>query len=165
MSSNAKAPADSGKWEDLLTGLINRVVDPSRRFLDCGAGWYPILADLESKLAATAPDTELAFIGESDGELVVALLSDNLSVEELVRDAAARAARTCEFSGGSGVVMDGPAGRRVLNPSLASEEWRVASDLLLRCSDEHSAHLASLLIECREALRAAISLHSKHSNS
>lgn len=152
MTLHIVAPVDAGPWEFQLVALLSRVVDPSMRYVDCGPGWYPVLAELEQQFAIRRPDARLSSIGETDGTLVVMVLGADVVTDEIVAAAVARAARTCELTGTAGVAMLGPSGRRVLNPATAPAGWRIAPHPLPHDAADQNQILLELLVDMRSRI-------------
>jgi hypothetical protein len=152
MTLHIAAPVDSGPWNDLLVALLARVVDPTLRYVDCGPGWYPLLAELEQELAAKRPDTRLSGIRERDGDLVIAVVEGDDTTDAIVGAAVARAAQTCELTGAAGLAMLGPSGRRVLNPATAPTGWRIAPQPLQHDANEQNRLLLDLLVDMRSRI-------------
>ncbi len=91
-----------------LEFLLERIPEDWARTLDVGAGWFPLLANLDRQLAALAPNYVLyqckskygslrfyADPGREDGDTVVVF-------EETISAAEAASATTCEECGRSG---------------------------------------------------------------
>lgn len=57
-------PDDAGDYAEALTALLGRIPDGWGRWIDCDAGWYAILADLEAKLSALDCDYTVLQVNE-----------------------------------------------------------------------------------------------------
>jgi hypothetical protein len=152
MTSGITAPLDAGRWAFMLTALLARIQDPSMRYLDCGSGWYPILARLEQEFALRRPNTVLRCVRERDGDLVVDVIDSDEVAEGIIAVAAETAARTCELTGAEGLAMVGASGRRILNPVTAPPGWRIDMNPLRLGVAEQNAVLLRFLIEARTVI-------------
>ena len=96
-------PSDAGESEDTLRALLERIPDGWGRWIQCGAGWYPILVRLEERLGGIDPDYRVLQIKEKFGTLRFYLAGrhDELG-KAAVTEAEAESARTCELCGGPG---------------------------------------------------------------
>lgn len=152
MTSEISTPLDAGQWATTLTALLTRVLDPSMRYLDCGSGWYPILAQLEQEFASQCPHITLRRVHERDGELVVELIGADQVADRIVASAVDAAARTCELTGAEGLAMIGASGRRILNPVTAPRGWRIDMNPLRVSADEQNALLLRFLVDARSVI-------------
>lgn len=106
-------PDDAGEYEDALREMLLRIPDGWGRWISCGKGWYPILADLHRELILICPGYELHQVKEKFGGLRFYWspgtdeLSDaeEAAARELVSAAEQRAAETCEMCGQGGAHM------------------------------------------------------------
>lgn len=48
-------PEDAGEYADALRGILVRIPNGWGRWISCGRGWYPILAELAAELATLLP--------------------------------------------------------------------------------------------------------------
>jgi hypothetical protein len=48
-------PEDAGEYADALRGILVRIPDGWGRWISCGRGWYPLLAELDAELARLLP--------------------------------------------------------------------------------------------------------------
>ncbi len=78
------------------------MTDPVDPFADIPSGWRAITAAMDSKLAWIAPAAEYTMVRVERGLLRVQVTPTSPEAERLLRDAEARAARTCEMCGGAG---------------------------------------------------------------
>ena len=49
-------PRDAGAYADGLLAIMERIPDRWGRWISCDAGWYPLLIELDTELAALCPD-------------------------------------------------------------------------------------------------------------
>ncbi len=92
-----RVPDDAGEYEMALRTLLARIPDGWGRWIDCGPGWYPILARLEERLGQIDPDYQVHQIKENFGTLRFYWAGRDYDVGEVaVADAEAESARTCE---------------------------------------------------------------------
>ncbi len=103
MTNALHVPSDAGEHEDTLLALLERIPDGWGRWIQCGPGWYPILARLEEQLNQIDPDYQVLQIKEKFGTLrfYLAAQYDELG-KAAVAEAEAEAARTCELCGSRG---------------------------------------------------------------
>jgi hypothetical protein len=84
--------------------------DGGRRnvFLECDAGWYPIIAQLDKDIRKLAPDYTILQIKEKFGGLryYIGALQENVfdQVYEIIEGAEKLAAKTCECCGEPGAL-------------------------------------------------------------
>jgi hypothetical protein len=96
-------PGDAGEYEAALRALLERIPDGWGRWIQCGAGWYPILARLDDRLRDIDSDYQVHQIKEKFGTLRFYWSGRNSDAgEEAVADAEAESARTCERCGNPG---------------------------------------------------------------
>jgi hypothetical protein len=62
-------PEDVGEYEDDLIDILDRIPAEWGRWIDCGSGWYRLLADTHRKLKYLCPDYEIHQIKEKYGTL------------------------------------------------------------------------------------------------
>ena len=62
-------PRDAGEYAEGLTKIISRIPPHWGRWVQCGKGWYPLICELDEKLAAIFPDYELHQVKEKFGTL------------------------------------------------------------------------------------------------
>ena len=62
-------PSDAGEYAEGLTKILSRIPPRWGRWIQCGKGWYPLLCELDEKLAAIFPDYELHQVKEKFGTL------------------------------------------------------------------------------------------------
>jgi hypothetical protein len=103
-------PNDAGDYAAALGTLLRRIPTGWGRWIDCEAGWYPILADLEAKLSTLDPDYTVLQIKEKFGTLRFYCATEandddaRRRFDELVRRAEQDSATTCERCGAPGVL-------------------------------------------------------------
>jgi hypothetical protein len=105
-------PDDAGELAAPLEVLLRRIPDGWGRWIDCDAGWYPILVDLDMQLATLDPDYDVQQIKEKFGTLrfyCSANIDDadaSARFDELVRAAENASAFTCERCGRPGALCE-----------------------------------------------------------
>ena len=62
-------PEDAGQYEEGLRKILARIPDGWGRFISCSAGWYPIIVELDEKIAEVYPDYEVHQVKEKYGTL------------------------------------------------------------------------------------------------
>lgn len=112
-------PEDAGEYADALAEMLERIPDGWGRWIGCGRGWYPLIVALHEQIKALLPDYEINQVKEKFGGLRFYWEADDGTiyedgaidpdlerrielVEELVRAAERRAAKTCERCGAAG---------------------------------------------------------------
>lgn len=90
---------------DGLALTLARFCEQWPAVIECGPGWYPIVAELDRGIAAADPAARYCQIKEKFGGLRVYLDSaETPEVEALILAAEDRAARTCEACGQPGML-------------------------------------------------------------
>ena len=103
MANALHVPNDTGDYEDTLRALLERIPDGWGRWIQCGAGWYPILARLNERLEEFDPGYQILQIKEKFGTLRFYLGNGYHQLgKAAVAEAEAESARTCELCGGPG---------------------------------------------------------------
>lgn len=103
MLNAIRVPSNAGEYEPALRSLLARIPDGWGRWIECGPGWYPILARLDERLRQIDPDYEVHQIKEKYGTLRFYWASRNLGAgEPAVAEAEAESERTCELCGNPG---------------------------------------------------------------
>lgn len=91
---------------EILRLVLERFAAGWGAYVDCGEGWWPIIAQLDRDIAAVAPNYEVHQIKEKFGGLRfyygVGDAGFDPRIDELVDAAERVAARTCEFCGAPG---------------------------------------------------------------
>jgi|MesohylFT_1024984.scaffolds.fasta_scaffold13288_2 hypothetical protein len=146
-----RSPVDAGDRSVQLERLLARIVDDADRYLACGRGWYGLLAELEERIAVADPDCRLFCVGELDGRLHIEVAQVNTTGAAAIRAAVVsaerRAARTCEFSGEPGIIMERNGMFRVLNPSASPQGYRVVIANELSADVRHLLTIIEQLVE------------------
>jgi hypothetical protein len=62
-------PEDAGEYEEDLKKILGRIPLRWGRWISCNKGWYPMLIELDQKLAEIFPDYELHQVKEKFGTL------------------------------------------------------------------------------------------------
>ncbi len=92
-----RIPSDAREYEDALRALLEQIPDGWGRWIQCGPGWYPILARLNERLEEIALDYQVLQIKEKLGTLSFHLgIGENQVGKAAVAEAEAESARTCE---------------------------------------------------------------------
>ena len=104
-------PADAGEYADDLMAILLRIDPAYGRVLQIGAGWYPIIIELNDALAAIDPSYQIHQVKEKFGGLrYYVRLSSQLPDEQserahsLIRQAESRSFATCEICSAPGTV-------------------------------------------------------------
>ena len=99
-------PADAGEYTDGLVAIMMRIPDGWGRWISCDKGWYPIIVDVDRRLCELDPIYSLHQVKEKFGGLryyfkptANADHETLRKMQEIVRDAEARAGQTCECCG------------------------------------------------------------------
>ncbi len=104
-------PEDAGTYRDRLVAVVLRIPDGWGRWIECDAGWYPIIADLDARLTALDPVYQIQQVKEKYGALRFYASTQSpdeptqTQFDELITDAEQRSAVTCERCGTAGVLM------------------------------------------------------------
>ncbi len=118
------------EYPEYLHPLLNRIVKEFSRSIDCGKGWWPLLAELDSKLADIDPDYTIYQIKEKFGGLryYFAPSFPNRAPEmnALVTEYERRCGQLCEVTGKEGVLMVRNGYFKTLHESFAgSNGWEI----------------------------------------
>ncbi len=104
-------PDDAGEHEDALRAILLRIPDGWGRWLSLGAGWWPLIIDLDRRLAVIDPAYVVLQCKEKFGGLrYYARTSDGLDpagrthFRELIEQAQDRSWRICEQCSGEGML-------------------------------------------------------------
>ncbi|MCB0927115.1 MAG: hypothetical protein KDB70_04150 [Mycobacterium sp.] len=102
-------PDDAGPYRDGLIAIMSRIPDGWGRWIGCRAGWYPILVELDRKLAAIDPAHEVRQCKQKFGSLRYYFdteLGDDVRAQmrALVAAAEELSTTTCEFCGAPGAL-------------------------------------------------------------
>lgn len=62
-------PEDAGEHEAGLRRIMSRIPERWGRWISCGKGWYPMLIELDEKLAEIYPDYQIHQVKEKFGTL------------------------------------------------------------------------------------------------
>jgi hypothetical protein len=91
----------NGDDPEILRPVLARFAANWGASVDCGPGWWPIIAELDRQVAAIAPDYEVHQIKEKFGGLRFYYGMDEVGsdprIDELIDHAEQIAARTCEM--------------------------------------------------------------------
>ena len=69
MLNTIHTPEDAGEYEDDLRRILSRIPPRWGRWISCASGWYPLIIELDKKLAEIFPDYELHQVKEKFGTL------------------------------------------------------------------------------------------------
>lgn len=102
-------PEDAGEHADALRRILARIPPRWGRRIDVGAGWYPLIIELDAALAEIDPAYVLYQVKEKVGGLgYYPQETDDLTVEGrdrcavLIEEAEKRSGATCEMCGQPG---------------------------------------------------------------
>lgn len=101
-------PADGGDLAGDLEKILRRVPDGWGRWIECDRGWYPLIVDLDRRLAAMDFGYELYQVKEKYGTLCYYCESKTASPEDFqaeIRRAENLSSEICEQCGKPGVLM------------------------------------------------------------
>jgi hypothetical protein len=101
-------PDDAGNYRDALVSIMVRIPDRWGRWVSCRKGWYPLIAELDARLAELDPDYEVHQVKEKFGTLEYYCHTDRYSVRDefnrLIQEAGKSSATICEECGQPGRV-------------------------------------------------------------
>ena len=69
MLNSVHVPEDAGKHEAGLRKIMSRIPDGWGRWISCDKGWYPLLIELDERLAEINPNYEIHQVKEKFGSL------------------------------------------------------------------------------------------------
>lgn len=69
MRDTVHVPEDAGEYAKDLERILLRIPDGWGRWISCDKGWYPLIIELDQKLAEIFPDYELHQVKEKFGTL------------------------------------------------------------------------------------------------
>lgn len=118
-------PDDAGEYRDALIAILLRIPERWGRWISCGPGWYPLITDLDQRLAAIDPNYEIHQVKEKFGGLRYYFgASDptlHNAMQTLADETEQRSTKTCEECGNTGAPHTSETGwRRTLCASCAS---------------------------------------------
>lgn len=95
-----------------MQAILDRMVDPAWYGIDCGAGWYDLLADLDRTLAALHPTYTITQVKQKYGQLRYYLDPVPEHIRDVMREAIhaaeAQSLTVCEDCGASGELRHNP---------------------------------------------------------
>jgi hypothetical protein len=104
-------PPDAGPYAQALERILRRIPDGWGRWISHDAGWYPIVATFDERLAAIDPDYVVHQVKEKFGTLRYHCVPSGESsrapwdrFKDITREAEQASARTCERCGEPGVL-------------------------------------------------------------
>lgn len=121
-------PDDAGPYREGLIRILRRIPPNWGRWISCDRGWYPIICELDQKLAAVDPNYTLHQVKEKFGGLryyVHTELGDEVRdrMWALIREAETRCEATCELCGEPGARhTNGRSWLKTLCPACAAAE-------------------------------------------
>jgi hypothetical protein len=104
-----QVPSDAGGLAADLERILRRIPDGWGRWIGCGKGWYPLIVELDQRLADLDPGYHVHQVKEKYGTLSYYVQGAPFvaaAMEALVEQAEAESARICEQCGGEGVLME-----------------------------------------------------------
>ena len=109
-----------------IEALKEKIVTEYPKSIDVDEGWYQLVIDCDKELTAIDPYYRIFQIKEKFGGLRYyfhpSQSDTSKAMSEVVSKYEAIAARTCEATGGSGVLMESAGGRRkTLNSEYAGD--------------------------------------------
>lgn len=118
------------EYPEYLQPLLARIVKEFPKTIDCGKGWWPLVAELDSKLADIDPDYTIYQIKEKFGGLryYFAPSFPNRSSEmtAIVMEYEQKCGQLCEVTGKEGVLMVRNGYFKTLHESFAgSNGWEI----------------------------------------
>ncbi len=102
-------PSNAGGVAAELERILRRIPDGWGRWIGCGKGWYPLIVDLDQRLADLDPGYHVHQVKEKYGTLSYYIKGAPLvaaAMEALVDQAEAESAHICEECGGPGALME-----------------------------------------------------------
>lgn len=67
--NTVNVPKDAGEYEDGLRRIMSRIPERWGRWISCDKGWYPLIIELDEKLAEVFPEYEVHQVKEKFGTL------------------------------------------------------------------------------------------------
>ena len=99
-------PPDAGEYTDGLVAIMIRIPDGWGRWIRCDKGWYPIIVDVDRRIADLDPNYVVHQVKEKFGGLryyfaPTANVDEETGkkMQQIVRKAEKLADRTCEICG------------------------------------------------------------------
>ena len=96
----------------------------------CGEGWHQLIVNLDIELSKIDPNYVVVQIKEKFGTLRYYIETDvskrkQLKMREIIMRYELLSSKTCEISGGPGVLMRGGGNYKTMDPRLAPEMYQV----------------------------------------
>ncbi|MBS4104276.1 hypothetical protein [Tsukamurella paurometabola] len=144
-----------------LQPILRRIPEEWGRNIDVGPGWYPVLFDLDQRLAAIDPDYVIKQVKEEGGEFDFRFDTAHTDryqpMRAIVRNAELKASHVCEECGRTGVLhvsREGAVRRLCAECAAAAQEGyeTVSSDLETRAALYRVAQQAAQLHRTLSAL-------------
>lgn len=116
--------------EDIKQELINRIVEPFAKTIDCEDGWLPLLADLHEHLSDIDPNYTIYQVKEKFGGLRFYYSLSNPEVaddaQKVVNFFETISLTICEKTGLPGQLMTRNGWYKTLNDTYTNEGWKPA---------------------------------------
>lgn len=116
-------PTDAGEYTDGIMAILRRIPDGWGRAVRVSRGWYPIIVDLDTRLATIDPEYKVWQVKQKYGGLRYYIESSNWEdreledrLNDLVETAEDLSYRTCEWCG----TQDSTVDARHLNAWIAT---------------------------------------------
>ena len=100
-----EAPEDAGEHSEALTAILRRFPSGWPTHIGVGPGWYPIICELDARLAEIKPDYEVHQVKEKFGGLRYYVGVETEAMRDLIDAAETRSYTVCEVTGSPGVLM------------------------------------------------------------
>ena len=101
-------PADAGAYAEDLERILRRIPEGWGRWIGCQKGWYPLIIELDVRLAALDSAYRVEQVKEKMGGLrfyIETSSSQAAAMEALIDEAEADSETICEVCGATGVLM------------------------------------------------------------
>ncbi len=137
LTSGVPIPADAGPYASGLAAILRRIPESWLRLINCGPGWYPLVVDLDQKLAYLDPEYTVHQVKQKFAELRYYFETAKDEAAEEMYDltvAAAQASKSiCEMCGKPGSLMH----RHLTVRTVCKECGRAAGFVPAPASEEH----------------------------
>jgi hypothetical protein len=123
---NEWLPEDAGEYSEGLLKILRRIPDRWGRWISCASGWYPLLVELDEKLAQIEPDYEIHQVKEKFGTLryyIGTVDSEKFDqMNEIIDSYERKSGITCELCGSEAEMMSIGYWYRTLCPTCAKKD-------------------------------------------
>lgn len=120
-------------YPESLKPILDRIDPTFGRFLDCDAGWWPLIEKMHNELIALDPDYRIYQVKEKFGGLRLYFCPSNPDMSQQMQDIAnyyeRRSFSVCEMTGDPGQLMVNNGRFRTLCKACAGDEWEVVENL------------------------------------